>query len=349
MTNRVPPPEREPTAERYPHLVHLSATRYVEGLRDQRSSLSLAGQDACDRLIATVLAAIDRRIDLRPEDMEFTARSLDGLRDEDRPRFVNQFVLGTGWDGAPILVMGTEAAEDYTADNAEELAFHCLYVVLQLAGGTISALKAMGSGSMWATKVNDWSAPRRRYDFEPNDLLQLNMSRPRTWRVLAEVAAGSRDRARWEPLFEDPEHGIGLGAWTYQLERSAHSALRATSGTPPTAERLDFLTSEVFPRVRGTAQTLLLHGFGGSRWKEWWPADEQLIRAFVGVDGAIPFTWTHKVGRQSIEFLEADGHRAIYTRALNGAVPTVYKELVISLVHDRSPAWPPTPIANIQS
>jgi hypothetical protein len=254
---------------------------------------------------------------------------------------VNQFVLGTGWDGAPIVVMGTEAAENYEANNAEDLALHCLYVVLQLAGGTMPALRAMGAGSTWVTTVADWSAPRRRYDFEPNDLLQLDMGRPRTWRLLAEIAAGSRDRARWGSLFEDPEHGVGLGALTYQIERSAHSALRATGGTPPTQDRLAFLTGEVLPHLRLSARTLILHGFGGGRWKEWWPADERFIQCFLGLQEPIPFAWAHKVGGQSIEFIKAAGHRAIYSRALNGAVPADYKDLVISLVHDPLPAWPP--------
>jgi len=144
MTSRVAAPEHEPTTERFPQLVPLSAARYIEALRGQRPHLSPQGQGASDRLIATIEAALECRTELRPADMAFTARSLDGLRDEDRPRLVNQYVLGTGWDGAPIVVMGTEAAEDYAANNAEELAFHCLYVVLQLAGGTMSALKAVG-------------------------------------------------------------------------------------------------------------------------------------------------------------------------------------------------------------
>ena len=136
--------------------------------------------------------------------------------------------------------------------------------------------------------------------------------------------------------------GVGLGALTCQLERSAHSALRATSGMPPTTERLDFLTSEAIPRLRDSAATLLLHGFGGSRWKAWWPADQHLIQAFLGHTEPIPFTWAYKVGRQPIEYVEAGGRRAIYSRALNGAVPTVYRDLVINLVHDPVPTWPPT-------
>jgi hypothetical protein len=237
--------------------------------------------------------------------------------------------------------MGTEAAEDYEASNAEELAFHCLYVVLQLAGGSIEILQAMAAGSNWGTKVKDWTLPRRRYDFEPNDLLQLNMGRPRTWRILAEVAAGSTDRAAWNALFDDPLRGVGLGAVTYQIERSAHSALEATLGMPPTPSRINFLANEVIPHLRMSASTLLLHGFGGSRWKEWWPADERLIQSFVGQTASIPFKWEHKVGGQSLEFLEADGRRVIYSRALNGAIPRAYKELVIGLVHDTKPPWPP--------
>jgi len=189
--------EKEPTEPAYPDLVLMSAQNYADALREDRHRFSDVGRAACDRLVMTIEAGIERRAELRPGDMAFNARSLDGITAEDRVKFVNQFVLGTGWDGAPILVMGTEAAEDYKAGNAEELAFHCLYVVLQLAGGSIAILQAMAAGSTWGTKVADWTLPRRRYDFEPNDLLQLNMGRPRTWRILAEVASGSTDRAAW--------------------------------------------------------------------------------------------------------------------------------------------------------
>lgn len=341
MTFRVLRSENEPTEPAYPDLVLMSAQNYADALREDRHRFSDVGRAACDRLVMTIEAGIERLAELRPGDMVFNARSLDGITAEDRAKFVNQFVLGTGWDGAPILVMGTEAAEDYKAGNAEELAFHCLYVVLQLAGGSIEILQAMAAGSTWGTKVADWTLPRRRYDFEPNDLLQLNMGRPRTWRILAEVAAGSTDRVAWNTLIDDPRRGVGLGALTYQIERSAHSALRATLGTPPTPSRLNFLANEVIPRLRLSASTLLLHGFGGSRWKEWWPADERLIQAFVSQPTSIPFTWEHKVGGQSLEFLEADGRRVIYSRALNGAIPRAYKELVIGLVHDPTPPWPP--------
>ncbi len=302
-TARVPQVEQEPTALAYPDLLVMSARSYADSLRANRDALSNAGRAACDRLLATLESALETLTELRPEHLAFGARSLDDITTEDRGSFVNQFVLGTGWDGAPILVMGTEAAENYAAANAEELAFHCLYVVLQLAGGSTRILHAMAEGSTWAANVKDWSLPVRRYDFEPNDLLQLNMGRPRTWRILAEVAAGSTDRGVWSALF-DGRTGIGLGALTYQIERSAHSALKATLGTPPTPVRLEFLTREVIPRLRASANTLLLHGFGGSRWKEWWPADERLIQAFIGSPDPIGFAWTHKVRGQSVEFAE---------------------------------------------
>jgi hypothetical protein len=338
----------EPTTLAYPDLVEMSARNYANSLRANRNELSDAGRAACDRLTATLDLATERRTELRPEDLAFGPRSLDGITAEDRPRFVNQFVLGTGWDGAPILVMGTEAAENYAAANAEELAFHCLYAVLQLAGGSTRIIHAMAEGSTWGTNVKDWSRPVRRYDFEPNDLLQLNMGRPRTWRILAEVAAGSTDRGVWSALFDDPTRGIGLGALTYQIERSADSALKATLGTPPTPARLEFITREVIPRLHASANTLLLHGFGGSRWKEWWPADERLIQAFLGSADPIGFTWTHKVRGQSVEFAESGGNRVIYSRALSGTVSRDYKQLLIGLVHDHAAPWPPPGSANDQ-
>ncbi len=211
MIARVLRAEKEPTEPAYPDLVLISARNYASALKEGRHRFSDVGRAACDRLVATIETGIERRTELRPSDIAFDARSLDGITAEDRVQFVNQFVLGTGWDGSPILVMGTEAAEDYEAGDAEELAFHCLYVVLQLAGGSIEILQAMAVGSTWGTKVKDWTLPRRRYDFEPNDLLQLNMGRPRTWRILAEVATGSTDRAAWNTMFEQPRTRSRLG------------------------------------------------------------------------------------------------------------------------------------------
>jgi hypothetical protein len=175
-------------------------------------------------------------------------------------------------------------------------------------------------------------------DFEPNDLLQLNMGRPRTWRILAQVAARSTDRRMWNDLFEDPMGGVGLGAITYRSSEAPIPPSRR-----PWAYRPRLHDSTSWPRrsSRACAQArpkLLLDGFGGSRWKEWWRLDERLIQAFVGRPDPIRFTWERKVGAQSIEFLEADGRRVIYSRALNGAIPRKYKELLIGLASTRSHA-----------
>ena len=120
-TARVPQVEQEPTALAYPDLLVMSARSYADSLRANRDALSNAGRAACDRLLATLESALETLTELRPEHLAFGARSLDDITTEDRGSFVNQFVLGTGWDGAPILVMGTEAAENYAAANAEEL------------------------------------------------------------------------------------------------------------------------------------------------------------------------------------------------------------------------------------
>jgi hypothetical protein len=340
VMGRIVMPVQEPTEVRHPDLLRTSALRYVDALQQERSRLSVAGSEAADRLLATIQAALDVGSELRPNDLAFRSRSLDGTSPEDQVRFVNQFILGTGWDAAPILVMGTEAAEDYAAANAEDLAFHCVYVVLQLSGGSIEILRTISDGSTWAAHVKDWDAAGRRYDFEPNDLLQLNMRRPRTWRILAEVAAPD---SNWSALFQSSAAAVGLGSLTYQIERSAHSALRAAAGTPPSPTRTNFLETEVIPKLRDSANTLLLHGFGGGRWPDWWASDERLIKAFLDREEVISFDFRHKVGRQSIEFIEEGDRRVIYSRALNGAVPYEYKQLVRRLVHDARAPWPPAP------
>jgi hypothetical protein len=68
-----------------------------------------------------------------------------------------------------------------------------------------------------------------------------------------------------------------------------------------------------------------------------------LIKAFLGRKGVISFDFRHKVGRQSIEFIEEGDRRVIYSRALNGAVPREYKQLVRRLVHDARAPWPRAP------
>lgn len=242
MSRLNPLPASEPTGHIHPALVRRSAALFVTQLQRNRGSMSSAGQTACDRLVRTLEAALSAEAKLDPKDLSFGARSLDGIDLGDRRLFVNQYVLGTGWDGAPLLVMGTEAAEDYAATNAEELAFHCLYVVLQLAGGSQSLPRRMAEGSTWG-RTAKWNSEDRRYDFEPNDLLELNIGRPRTWRLVAEIAAGSLDRRVWGALVEPRSSRPGIGALAYQLERSAHAALQADRGMPPTDERLDFLGS----------------------------------------------------------------------------------------------------------
>jgi hypothetical protein len=335
--------QNEPLDHAYPDLVRRSAELYASDLRANKVEMSPAGRQACDKLLKTLDDALVKEKNLR--ELEFAARSLDGITDKDRILFVNQYVLGTGWDGAPLIVMGTEAAEDYSKTNAEDLAFHCLYVVLQLAGGGMEILQQMARASTWASSVSDWSTPRRRYDFEPNDLLNLDMSKQRTWRIVAEVAAGSLDPARWRQLVDGAQDQIGLGALTYQIERSAHSALKATHGNPPSDARVRFLVDEVVPHLKRSSAILVLHGFGGARSKQWWPQDQRLIQGFLDHGEPIAWKWDVKVDGQSLEFKELNGRRVIYSRALSGMAPRgpspLYKETVIGLVHDERPVWPP--------
>jgi len=337
-------PQNEPKDHAYPDLIRRSAELYASDLQANRAEMSPAGRQACDKLLKTLDDALASERKLR--DLKFDARSLDGISERDRALYVNQYVLGTGWDGAPLVVMGTEAAEDYSKKNAEDLAFHCLFVVLQLTGGGIEVLEQMAIGSSWAANVKDWFRPRRRYDFEPNDLLNLDMTKQRTWRIVAEVAAGSLEPARWRPLVDGVQDRIGLGALTYQIERSAHSALKATLGTPPSDARVKFMLNEVFPHLKRSSTTLILHGFGGAKSKQWWLQDQRLIQCFLDHEEPVALNWDVKIDGQSLEFKEANGRRVIYSRALSGEAPrgpsALYKQTVIGLVHDERPVWPPT-------
>lgn len=109
-----------------------------------------------------------------------------------------------------------------------------------------------------------------------------------------------------------------------------------------------FLAHEVIPELRKSSSTLILHGFGGNRWHKWWPRDEKLIQSFLDYAGLIDWKWETKIAGQPLEFFQVGHRRALYARALNGPVPSAYKEAVIRMVHDESVHWPPSISSNGQ-
>ena len=330
MISRVAQPSPGPA---HPEIVRLSLDRYRAGLLARRHLLGPAAQRATGLLLETIDAALDRPATMTADEVRFTATSLTGVGPEELTAFVNEYTLGVGWDGAPVVVMGTEPAEN--PDLPEDVAFHALYSVLVAAGSRPEILDRVVDGTSWlAALPGSWNSRNKRaWHLNPNDFIHVESRRGTpTWKVIAQVVApGSADG--WRELLETRLDRTGLGWRAYQIDRSALPAMRSSRGQPPTEERIGFLV-EVLGSVRETAHVLLLHGFGGAgRWKEWWARDQRLIRTFLGWDEGQPveLVW-RKVGRHSLAVLRDWDRRVVYARALNW-VGSDYVEAVRAEVH----------------
>ena len=197
---------------------------------------------------------------------------------------INEFSLGVGWDGAPIVVMGTEAADPATP---EDMAFQAVYPALlehESAPDLVQA--AFGLSSEW--KIDDWSLPRRPYHLNPNDYIGVQRKGGRhTWRVVA-AAVSSRSAELVEGSVAEP----GLGERVYQIERSAAISKTAAGGRPPSPARTLFLCREVLPALRQTARVLLMHGFGAGDQRAWEERSAAMAAAFLGTNVTVDWRKT---------------------------------------------------------
>ncbi|HUY25745.1 MAG TPA: hypothetical protein VMV09_10665 [Candidatus Saccharimonadales bacterium] len=267
--------------------------------------------------VATTEAAERTGSLIEPTDVRFTLSSLRGVEEREHWRFLNQFRLGVGWDGAGVVVMGTEAAGDVS--NADDLGYECLQTTLILSGSPETVVRfLLKDSSGWANRVAKGLPlePWRPVHVHPNDLDQVQVSNPfHTWCNLARVVAPrSEDWRKLMTIGASP----GLGDLAYQIERSALPAKKSSGGIPPTKERTDWLVTEVIPALRQTARTLLIHGFGNSQ--AWDANGVELINVFRGYKpgtlakvewGPRPpkrgdWLWSHTAG----------AHRVVWSRAL---------------------------------
>lgn len=287
-------------------------------------------------LLETTEAALRLGPDLTMADVKFNCQSLTGVPTKDRRLFLNEFQLGIGYDGAPVIVMGTEVADN--CDVPEDLAWVCLLTTFILSDSPQAVVEGLSRPSSWWPK---WErrglppSPWRPYHLQPNDLDQAQRGRgQRTWKVLAEVLTSNADRAD-----ADLRQGAdpGLGDLCYQIDRSALPALRASRGSAPTAARLDWLEREVIPALRQTARVLIVHGYG-EKFRDWLPGDKRLFEAFLG--RAVDIQGRTVAG----EWLWHDafaGRTVIYCHALSSAIPAPYLEEVRQLVQRGLSATPP--------
>src|ERR1700681_2938777 len=96
---------------KYPQVTEWSLQRYQESLREKRASVGAEGQHAMDRLIRTIDAAMDDPDRLGPDEVGFGVTSLDKVPPSEFSAFINEYTLGVGWDGAPVVGMGREPRE----------------------------------------------------------------------------------------------------------------------------------------------------------------------------------------------------------------------------------------------
>lgn len=320
---------------KYPQITVWSLTRYRETLVETRASLSGESLEAIGRLIAAIDAALDHPAELRPDEIGFGVTSLANVPQRDLPAYINQFTLGVGWDGAPIVVMGTEPAEK--PDSAEDMAWHAVYSILVAAESRPEILDRIVSGSGWQAAAKAvWNATDKRpYHLQANDFIHVeSRGGSPTWKIVAQVVApNSADD--WRELLETRLGSQGLGDLTYQIDRSAVPAMTSAKGSPPTDGRVAFLV-EVIELLRQSARVLLLHGFGApGLWKEWWAQDQLLIAAFLNMDSdsRLKLAWRKVAGRDSLGILSHKGRKVVYSRALSNRVTRAYIDEVRAEVH----------------
>ena len=314
----------------HPELATSAAQRYVAHLKSAEGSAeSEPATRARDALIATTESAATLGRRLTMAEVKFNFSSLEGVAPEDQRLFINEFQLGLGYDGAPIVVMGTETAGD--PKEPETLVWDCLLTALILSNSPQPVVEGVLRESPWWTDLERQGLPPdpwRPFHVHPNDLYQVQKDRGRqTWKVIADVVA---------PDPADPKAVLrqgsdpGLGDLTYQIERSGLPAVRAAGGAKPSPARTEWLEQEVIPALRQTASVLIVHGYGRN-YRDWMPADKRLFEAFLGRLVEIK---GETVAGEWLWHDSADGRLVIYCHALSGKVSRAYLGEVRRLVQD---------------
>jgi hypothetical protein len=319
----------------HPELAESAALRYIAHLKEAEAAQQPTAptRKPLRDLIETLEAAVKVGPKLNAADVRFRVSSLGDaeLAAEDLEPFLNEFQLGLGYDGAPIVAMGTETADD--PGKPEDLAWGCLQTVLILSGSPQRVVEDLLKPSSWWPKMlarglppDPWSP----FHIHPNDLYQVQArSHTHTWINLDKLILPTE--APWEPLLAQGV-GVGLGDLVYQIERSALPAKRSSRGKVPTRTRTDWLVQEVIPALRQTAHTLLLHGFGnGNVWDE---NAVELINAFLGYDSGTPthVDWTSVTSKRGdwLWFRVEGDHRVVWSRALGWPWRDEYRSAVRS-------------------
>jgi len=276
--------------------------------------------EAASVLAFTLDQALRLGSDLTAADVSLDQAVFADIDEADFDKFVDEWTLGLGADGAPAIVMGTEVADTWS--EPQDVAYHTGLAVEALCWGRIDVMRRMMAGTSWVSKI-DWSPRRRPFTVHPYDLFPPTHHGQHTWAVLARVV--SPDATDWRDLVWRPGTSPSLGDLAYQIERSAYPSKQRLRGRPPNTPRVNWLVTEVIPTLRQSARVILLHGGGGRRGNGWETVDLPLIRAFLGLEpqASPKFTWEH-VGKTDLGHDEVDGRLAVSSRALSSAISAAY-------------------------
>ena len=233
----------------YPALAQSAALRYAAQLKEVETAEppTSSTRKPLRDLIETLEAAERLGPELDPADVTFRVSSLGQktLAADELEPFLNEFQLGLGYDGAPIVAMGTETADD--PEKPEDLAWGCLQTVLILSGSPQRVVEGLLRESSWWDEMEGHGLPNdpwRPFHVHPNDLYQVQRhSHTHTWINLARLLLPAE--TSWESLLSQGAVP-GLGDLVYQIERSALPAKRSSRGKVPTPTRTDWLGQEGF-------------------------------------------------------------------------------------------------------
>lgn len=324
---RDPAWSEEAAQARYPELARGAGEMFQAQIASLARDAAGRLREAASLLALTLDHAVNLGAELTPADVEFDATVVAAVDKADWGCFLNQWTLGFGSDRAPVLVMGTEAAD--TWDKPEDVAYHAGLSVATLCGGRLDVFRRLNRGSSWEA-TRDWTIPRRPYTIHPYDLFQHHRFGG-TWLGLARVL--SRDLDSASGLIQRGVPGPSLGDVSYQMDRSAYPSTQWVGGQAPTRVRVDWLREEVLPTLRPTARVLLLCG-GKGRWGAGWESvDQPLMRAFLELPPGAPLDlkWDAS-SKTELGHLRLDGRLVVSSRALGGSMPRDYLDRLRSLI-----------------
>jgi hypothetical protein len=277
----------------HPAVVVDSAESYAARLDDLIGSgnLQVAGQEAANALRNSIRNGLAAGAELGIDDVPFTAALLERCDRNERAALVNQWSLGIGHDGAPVIVMGTEHA--YDVEQTAGLALEsCGSALLWLADDGPDLARWIAHDQRWVGNAG------RAYHRHPSD--QYPVAAGHTWPTVSHVLRVALSE---------------LGEHAYQVERSAHPAGTSSAGAAPTVERRAFLV-RLLQDFRASGRVLILHGKTSTTDQEWEACNLALTLTFLNQE-SLAEPDECRVGKASIRRWAHDGRTVFHTWALN--------------------------------